>query len=384
MIFRRSALFLLAGAALWGCSTLQFANPPRLGADDWATEGKTSDRSHTQSVVAFASPLEEVWQYNADAAFGTASAVAGDGTLFLATRRGEVHALRVEDGSRRGVKSFGNSLNAPPLLGEGMLYVPIERGKYGLIAYDLRKADNVWRTREVGYATSPLLLGGALIAPALDGAVRGFDAQTGTVRWEARLDSLASFYAAPVAVSSSEVVVASDRGAVTRLDGAGQIVWTVQTEPVYSTPASDGTRLFVPTTRGRFHALDAQTGAAEWTAMGADSLVRFAAPAVAEGVVYVGGSDGVVRALDAQTGRALWTAQQDGTISAAPLVTADAVVVGTMGEQVVALDRETGALLWETTVRGRVKTAPIWHEGTLLVFSEPRNVYAFRAAPEAL
>ena len=71
------------------------------------------------------------------------------------------------------------------------------------------------------------------------------------------------------------------------------------------------------------------------------------APAVADGVVYIGSDDNSAYALEAETGEVLWSLETDDVIRSTPTITGGVVYVGSNDNHVYALDAETGSLLWK-------------------------------------
>jgi outer membrane protein assembly factor BamB len=371
-LFLPLALSLL----LAGCDTLRVQRPLRPAPPPGPAE-----------AGAVAPPLEQVWRYSAEGAFGPAPALVADGRVLVATRHGEVHLVDAASGDRIGKAGVGEAVEGTPVLLDGRLLVlPVAKGKYGLVAYDLVEGRRVWTRRGDPHVAGLLLAGDVLLAAAYDGTVRGLDPRTGTERWSLRPDTLARYFAAPVLLASGRAAVADDRGRVTALDPAtGRVAWTADVgAPVHETPGAAGGLLIVPTTRGRLVALDAATGAEVWRHEAEDTGVLFASPTVAPGsgpgqAVLVGASDGVVRRLDAATGAVVWTRRFDGNVAAAPLVVGETVYVGTLDRRLVALDLATGAERWSTELEGRIKSASVVIGDVVLVFAEPHHVHAFRA-----
>lgn len=373
-------LGLFLPLALAGCNTLQLGQPLRVAPGDWTTAGGSNARANATDGV-FALPLERAWRYDAEAAFGPAAAVTADGTVLVVTKRGELHAVEVETGRRRGVGNLKDPVAGAPVLTERVLYAALADGKHTLIAYDLVDGGHRWSLRAGPHEAGLLLEAGTLVAAGLDGTVRGIEPAQGAVRWTAAPDSAAGFFAAPVALPAGRAAVADDRGRVTALDLAtGAADWTHALGlPVYESPAAHADLLLVPTARGRFVALDAANGSERWAFNADDPTVRFAAPAVAGDLVLVGSSDGRLRALDASTGALRWSFSTDGAIASAPLVAGDLVFVGAMDETLYALDLASGEVRWQAELDGRVKSEPLVHGGYLIVLAEPSFVYAFTA-----
>lgn len=70
------------------------------------------------------------------------------------------------------------------------------------------------------------------------------------------------------------------------------------------------------------------------------------APAVTDGVVYVGSGDNQLYALDAATGSELWSFATEGPVVSVPTVDNGVVYAGAGDNHLYALDAAEGALLW--------------------------------------
>ncbi len=166
------------------------------------------------------------------------------------------------------------------------------------------------------------------------------------------------------------------RSAATRaaLPAAAALRWRFEMPPGVepAAPAVAGGRVFVGGSDGVLRALDASRGPVRWTAYTGGAL-RFP-PAVAGGRAIVGSGDGWVYAFEAATGRRLWrfrAAPQDRRIpvfgallsrwpAAAPVVVADGVVYAVAGmnaldgTHVYALDAASGRIRWQNNASGHL------------------------------
>lgn len=365
---------------LTGCRGLQVSEAQRVTDEDWVVEGD-SPSHHNAIESELAPPLQEVWVYNSGAGFGAVSPLIVSDAVLVATRKGELHAIDLVRGKRIGFDSFGDALEGTPVIKEGLLFIPVGWGKRALFAYDLRRANVVWRKNGTAIEAGLLALEAGVLAANVKGVVRLYDARTGDVRWEHDLGDEVLVRATPVEVAGN-AVVADSKGRVVAFRSADGVVEWTQTlgAPVYATLAAFGQTVLVPTTRGQFVALDAESGQVRWRFALPDTTVRFSAAAVDDDVVYVGATDGVLRALAIHDGSVEWTAEVDGALAATPLVTPSSVFVGGMDKKLYAFDRLTGALRWETELKGRVKSAMAARDGQLIVLTEPHHVYLFQTA----
>ncbi len=328
-------------------------------------------------------PVERAWERDVQGAFGPSAAYVTAPFVVVGTRQGEVVVLDRASGRIEGVGEFGASVEgriAVSADGE-VLYVPLADEDGGVVAYAVRNGTERWRWKGAAVEGGVLLQNGALIVATLGGEVLALDEATGEPRWTVGLAPGAHVHAAPVEVDEQAVIVVDDRGDVRRLDTAsGTAAWTVTVgAPAYDAPAVAGGVVYVPTTRGTLHALDAETGRERWVhEVGAG--VRVSTPAVAGDRVAIGTTADGVRLIDAATGALRWRYPTDGNVSAAPLWVGETLFVGTMDERVVVLDGATGEEVWSDAVRGRVKSALAAGGGLVVVLTEPRHVVAYRAA----
>lgn len=101
-------------------------------------------------------------------------------------------------------------------------------------------------------------------------------------------------------------------------------------------------------------------------------------PAVVDGILYVGSTDGTFHALDAKTGAALWTfdtAAVGGAHSAAiwdgPTVAGNRVYFAGQSGYMYALDKLTGTLVWSrrlaTHEQSNFTSSPVYYRGKLYI-----------------
>lgn len=171
-------------------------------------------------------------------------------------------------------------------------------------------------------------------------------------------------------VHAGAVYVGSSDGRLHALDArSGQPRWDFRTGgAVDSTPAvADGLVLF-GSRDGRFYALDAATGAEKWrfetggerrfTAPGIHGAtprtermpdpfdVFLSSPAVGGGKVYFGSGDGGVYALETATGRLLWRHATGDVVHASPALADGRIYIGSWDRTFYALDADTGKVAW--------------------------------------
>ncbi|MFT4605784.1 MAG: outer membrane protein assembly factor BamB [Rhodothermales bacterium] len=379
---RRRPIILVAVLLVAGCQTLHLKDLVRVQDSDWWTTGGSA--AHNSAVSQeIAPPLRQVWEYNALAGFGASSPLVMGNTVIVANLQGELHAIDLETGKRKGQKSFrGEAIHASPALIASRIVVANAWGSRTVHGYDLRGGKSVWH-RDLPRVKSGLLAyGDAVLVADMDGGVRLIDELTGDDRWTFEDPDGAAARADPLMAADRFVVIHEDGTARAFDPATGDVAWETELgTPVYASPAASGSMVYVPTTQGKLLAVDARTGRVSWRFDTNNTQLKIASPSIAGDTIYFGSSDGSVRAISTEFGASKWRAKLPGGVSAQVLVAGGYVYVGTMQNRLVALDFETGGEIWSTDLRGRVKSSMAVAGDGILVLTEPRFVNYFR--PEA-
>lgn len=165
-------------------------------------------------------------------------------------------------------------------------------------------------------------------------------AGSGRVRWKRRLE-----YPSAPSVANG-VVYVSDTQSLYALDARdGSEMWSWPTgEWETSRPAVADGVVYVGGETGLW-AVDAETGEPCWSSPFRTLGKVQAAPAVADGLVFVASIDHRLRALEAGTGRLRWTFEAGGAFLHAPVV-ANGVIYAPSNERLYALEADSGELRW--------------------------------------
>ena len=185
------------------------------------------------------------------------------------------------------------------------------------------------------------------------GRVHAVNTKDGSARWV--VDTGAAIFG-PITIHSGALFLTNDSGHMLKLDAAnGRELWRA--------PIGGAGVRSLP-----------DAGAAEWD-------FTSPAPAVHDGVVYIGSASGVLHALDAATGESRWTFTTSGKIRGDALVTADRVYFGSADRFVYALDRARGELIWKFDTGGPVTTAPMLAGDKLIIGTrDAALLYGLRAS----
>jgi outer membrane protein assembly factor BamB len=153
----------------------------------------------------------------------------------------------------------------------------------------------------------------------------------------------------------------------------GTQIWNYAVEGyVYSALAVSGGYVYTGSSRPKFIALNASTGAEEWTFTDGS----FSTPTVSEGIVYVNG----LYALNALTGAKIWSGP-GSWLGVPPTVSGDRVYLCSLYNGIVyALDAGTGAQIWSSAIDNyTVHSPPFVVGGHVYAVPDNGNVYCLDA-----
>lgn len=362
-----------------GCQTIQFDRPSAVTEKDWLVDGKAQNKSRS-TAEGVDLPLSVLWEYNAASAFGPGSPLLLDDVVLVGTMKGEIHAVELSSGKKRGYRNFGEGIEATSAINKGILFVPSAMGKHVLVAFNLAKGNFLWRNGGTPIESGLVITETLVIVADIQGVVKAYNQKDGNLVWEKDLGERVSVQSALLLIDSEAVFVADDSGLATLISAqTGEIIWSRRLSgPVYEGAASLGNKIVVPTTRGTIEVLDTSSGKTIWQYRAANEKIRFGSPAISNEMVVVGATDGIVRAFEASTGKEMWSTDFPDVITAAPLIEKQWVFVGTYGRKLMALDLMDGKVQWETTLRGRMKSAMAMVNDGLIVLSEPRYITYFK------
>lgn len=88
--------------------------------------------------------------------------------------------------------------------------------------------------------------------------------------------------------------------------------------------------------------------------------IRLTAPVVADGLVYVGGSDGAIRAFSTLSGDPVWRTYTGGEIRIPPTIANGRALVGSGDGYVYALEASSGRLLWRFRAAPKERKIPVF------------------------
>ncbi|RBI64226.1 Pyrrolo-quinoline quinone [halophilic archaeon] len=269
----------------------------------------------------------------------------------------------------------GGPVGTPPVVRDRTVYAGTGDGT--TVALDRRDGVSEWLFETPTAVGPTAVTGEAVYVGDRDGVLHALDASSGVELW--RFETDAGVDVAPVPVGD-DVYVASRDGRVSVLDAANGdrrrsfrtvaravSSLTVADDAVYVTGLDGGlyAHEFDGTERFRFR----------------PSLAVAAAPAVVDGVAYVGTVDGDrVFAVDAATGDAYWEHRTGAGVWSSPVFAGDAVYATSTDGSAYALDARTGSVRWRVATDARIWGRPAVTDEAVYVANDDGLTFAFDRA----
>ncbi len=321
-----------------------------------------------QSYPAGPAPI---WRYTMGA--GTwAPPLVEDGTVYVGTSAGQLHAVRACDGAAVWTWRGEYGIDGRAVASPDTIFVLDARTN--LIALDRARGSLRWLTRLHDEriagkpaadnptfnhrAATPLLLDGVIYCGSSDGGLYALDATTGAVLW--RHEAGAPVFSGVGRHGDNTLMFGTMDGSVVLLDRRSrQEMLRLRTGGgVVTTPIIAAETLIVGSRDYMLYGFHIPDGVLAWRFSYWFSWIE-STPVLSGGLVYVGASDySRVTALDPKTGRARWATPVHGMNWGTPLLTDEGVFTGTVSQNIegtaiahvggiVALDRATGSVKWQ-------------------------------------
>jgi len=325
-------------------------------------------------------PLDSLWEYDAEAGFGSSAASALGDTLLVGNLRGEVHAINFNTGKNIGFFDFGSAIVGTPLIDGEMMYVALANDGEGLVAYNLSKSKVVWRNTIGNIESSPLLVGNRIYITTLEGKLICLEKENGTIIWTYEISGdkrTRSIHSSP-ASDGNVIIFGCDNGSLYSVGlNDGILRWSSKTRAsVLASPSIQEGRVFVGSTDSTFYAFDVTTGNLLWTQKLSGKINS--SQAVDKKHIYVATINRTIYCLNVDDGSITWRMNIDGVINSAPLISGTTVYIGSLDKALYAIDSKSGEIIWQFKTGGRIKTMPVISRDHLFIFTEDRSVVAFK------
>jgi len=246
-------------------------------------------------------------------------------------------------------------------------------------------------------AAAPIVANGHVYTIDTLGAVRAFDARTGSQVWASQTPSeknnTASLYGGGIAYDQGKIYATNGLGFVAALDERnGGIVWQVRPGgPLRGAPSVANDSVYVISQDNQIYSLKQADGSTNWSqaaSLEVAGVFGSASPAVGQGTVIAGFSSGELNAYRYENGRVVWQDALQRTsirtsvstlsdIDADPVIDNGQVFAVGQGGRMVALDLITGQRQWELNIAG-ISTPWVAGDWIFVVTDQAKLICVYR------
>lgn len=375
-----AALGALSGLAgpLAGC--LDPTSVGAAGPADWPLRRRDPARTGATAGSAGPATARTRWTFEAPGPL-TAPVVVGDRVYAAADG---LYALGKATGEASWRRPAALRRPAPPAFADGTVFGSFGRSRRAVVA---DAGTDRWFTSNTTHrfhepvpADGTVYLGATRVRYSTDfeASVLALDPADGAVRWRTPVGANVLPPFAP-AVAGGRVVVGRDR--VSALDAeTGAVDWTYAAADlsVFRNPAVADGVVYIGALRptdgipaGALLALDADDGTRKWRL---DTELRPSPPATIDGTVYTAADR--VLAVRAADGQPRWRAGSDRFLTAAPAATDRRVYAASLDGTLLALDAADGATVWAYETGAGLLSDPAVADGAVYVGSADGTLFA--------
>jgi outer membrane protein assembly factor BamB len=340
----------------------------------WPTALHDSRHSGTAPVAGPTSG-HILWERNLGGNVTPGPAVGADGTIYIATNAGVLHALNPATGADKWTFDGGG-----PYIGETDLSTtPLILSSGDIVwsgpehtLFDLSPVGTlIWSHVFATNPLSPVLAGTRVYIEQMGGTLSAVDisSATPTVVWSLPIGRTS--FGSPVVAPNGSIVTTADRHVVDVTDkgGVGKVTWTFTTSAALEVSASvgaDGT-VVVSTNNRSVYAIK-PNGSLKWrTDLGSES---YSSASVSNGVAYFGDNSGHLHVVREQNGRPIVSDRGvNGIWSAQAIDQRGDVYFGTQGRQIYGYTAR-GKRLFDVTASGPIDSYPALTAGGVLIIGD--------------
>ena len=335
----------------------------------WPIYGATATRSQSQTHIRLRPPFKIVWSLGLGGLIEF-PAVVDDGVAYIGNAQARLYAVSMRFGTViwRHDTPYGKMASSPAVIGDAVVYHTMDGHVFVLD----RATGALLHQYSVGspIESSPIVRRGVDYFGAWNGRLYALDLRTFRLRWSRALGAKITSSAS---IAGDTLYIGDYGGRVWALSAVtGRTRWVRSVNGrVYGTPAVLDGRVFVPSSTGGSLTAFSTRGAFLWR-VGTGSYV-YSSPAAWGGRVFFGSYNGLFYGVSAATGRIMWRVGTGGPISGAAVVVDGVAYAGSFSHHIVGVEARSGRVLLRF---GHGHYVPVSGNGMRLLFHGYSRLYA--------
>lgn len=371
-------LVLLAVALLTiGCGKSYKMKPSEQELPSpWATARHDLTSTGALPQAAFSGKLSKCWQTGSnDKPSGPLS--VQNGRLIYSGTRKKLKFYDATTGRYLGAYKTGFPVQSGVVVPDTIAYYGTAPYRNKLYAVNLRKRSRLWEHKAHDIASGLLYYDNMLLGASGDGRIFALNSSDGTPIWEYQAEG--GCVAGP-SLDGRMLYQPSDFGRIHYLRVTdGKHGCSAKLMAAITGQVAVGEFAYACDVTGNVGAFDKTTCDTEWKRT-LDAPI-WGAPALADGILYIGTTAGTVWALDGDTGNDLWRIDVGEVIKGGVIVVGDFVIAATMRGNVLAIARSDGSITSQVHIHGAIEQSPVSDGTRIFVATQKGKIAAFGDCP---
>ncbi|HZD33630.1 MAG TPA: PQQ-binding-like beta-propeller repeat protein [Nitrososphaeraceae archaeon] len=317
------------------------------------------------------------------------SPVSDGESVYVGTLTGRVYRIEIEGLIIKWHVNKSNPIVASPSIYKGHLLVgtfskwiyepAVHCEPSSVTALDAHDATEKWKYElQNGVFSSICSVEDIHVFGCLDGKIYALNNE-GDLRWVfATRDEV---WSSPSS-DGQRIFVGSDDCTLYALDLDGKLVWKrklggkIRSSSPCVSGSPGSSSLYIGTRSGNLYRIDKDSGAILWSQDLKSPLLS--SPSLIQNYVLIGSSDGYLHCVRSGDGFLIWKFKTTGKVWSSPLLTRGLkAIVGSLDSHIYYLDIPTGQLLWKFPTMDMIDSSPCLAGGVLLVGSRDGYLYSF-------
>jgi len=286
--------------------------------------------------------------------------------LLFATQDGRIYSLSADDFSKKADTKIAKAIGASPTFWQNFFFIPILKGKSGLIRYDFRSGKAVALGSVPLSGSSPVVWQNKVFHATHEGMVLCINSQNNQTLWQSKLNGQ---IIRSLAFDGERLFALSRNGYLRCFNPqTGAIYWGQNfTEHFYCSPLVTKNRLYIASYEGNVTVLNKTNGA----------LIKhiplhspiYTALSATDNLLIVATSDGMLRGFSHGLTQ-LWQIELDAPAAIPALISNHLITIGTFQKSLYLLERSDGSVAQKITLKGRPLSLPLYFKEHLILAIE--------------
>jgi outer membrane protein assembly factor BamB len=290
------------------------------------------------------------------------------GELIYTTHNGRLYFTGLNNFDDTRKTKIDEGIGTAPTISGSTLFIAVNRGKHGLIAYDMLKGKYLWQLEGQFSQSSPVVLGNRVIHATTFGAISAHDFITGERKWKVEINDRILNNLAYVRGS---VIVLTQNGTLRSYNPENSSLnWSLSMhDAFYASPVVNSDNVYIASYNGNVSKIDLLKGIILKKAKLNSNI--YMTPGLDDQSLYIGKGNGQLIALDHNTLEEKWSQSLEGPVTAAPLVSNTEIILGTASRKLYRITKKDGKIKQMIRLAGKPRSQPAYHDNKIYISYEP-------------